>query len=57
MTNFRNPSIEEIRALEFEARRARSRELARLVGLAAAALKSGLRSLFTVNPVRVETTH
>ncbi|HEY5897090.1 MAG TPA: hypothetical protein VIV54_05970 [Burkholderiales bacterium] len=57
MTNFRNPSIEEIRALELEARRARSRELARLFGLAAAALKSGLRSLFTVNPARVETTH
>lgn len=57
MTNFRNPSIEEIRALEFEARRARSRELARLFRLTAAALKSSLSSLFTVNPVRVETTH
>ncbi len=57
MTNFRYPSFEEIRALELEARRSRSRELARLFGLAAVAVKSRLSSLFTINPVRVETTH
>jgi hypothetical protein len=51
------PGIEEIRAIEREARIARSRELGRLLRAGARALKSGAASLFTINPVRVVTNH
>ena len=54
-TNY--PSIEEIRAIEREARLARSREVGRLIRAGARALKSATASLFTINPVRVVTNH
>ena len=40
ITQFRYPSIEEIRAIELAAKRARAREIRRLFAAAAAALKS-----------------
>lgn len=54
-TNY--PSIEEIRAIEREARLARSRELGRLIRAGAKALRSAMVSLFTIDPVRVVTNH
>jgi hypothetical protein len=40
---FRYPTVEEVRALEFAARRARNRELARLARSAVAYLRQRLR--------------
>jgi hypothetical protein len=51
MTNFRYPSAREIRFLEMEARRARSREMSRLLGAAAGAVKAAWAAFFTVKRV------
>jgi hypothetical protein len=53
MTKFRYPSIEEIRALELAARRARAEEVGRLIRVGVGAVKS----VFSLAPVRVVTHH
>jgi hypothetical protein len=45
MTTFRYPTFEEVRALELVARRARSRELARLARLGGSAIASAYKRL------------
>jgi hypothetical protein len=47
MTTFRFPTFDEMRALELVARRARSRELARLVRLGGSAIASAYKHLFS----------
>jgi hypothetical protein len=46
MMKFRYPTFDEMRALEFAARRAREREIRRLIGAAAAALGAAIQAIF-----------
>jgi hypothetical protein len=54
MTKFRYPTFDEIRAMEREARRARNRELARLMRLAGSVVASTYKRLAAMlRPKRV----